>query len=300
MKYSNRNPFLKAELIQNTVRFSFRFWLCLCLTVFCFAAPSKAQQNKADSALEYEDDSITTNDSISYDFEWKTNPTDAFQKNKINTRISSDTAVQRLKNEAPYWYITRIEDMAQNPARLHTDKKYRDSLVAEGLWEEERVPTMFDKLLWQNWFDAAKWVFLTLIFLAAIIYFLASNKINLFYRSPAKAQSGEATGEENIFATDYKAMLAQSERAKDFRLAVRILYLQLLKDWSEKNIISYHPSFTDMHYLRQMQNKPMYKTFSAVIRYYEGAWYGGFAVPEVMYEKIKTEFTNLKKEARQL
>lgn len=282
----------------------FRLLLSCCFGILFFSIEIKAQDNLTDSIDKYNDTILTnkTDDSIGYAFDWKEREADAYVRNRLELHVSSDTSVQKLKASKEFWYVKSIETFTKNAYRIRHDKKYRDSLQKEGLlppdaqvFTEEQTS---DVWYLQTWFINVVWTLIIAVFLAAIAYFLSSKKISLFRRNQAKRNRDEAT-QENFIPPNYTALLAESESGKDYRVAIRILYLQSLKWLGEKNIISFHPSFTNTHYLLQLQNTHFYNGFSIVTRHYEWAWYGEFAVSETLYQKIKTDFINLTNEALQ-
>ncbi len=297
--------------VYNLIHFSFlrekmlfHFLLLLVMSA-CFSINTKAQDTSVtDSDEEYinsDTDSAQMSegyDTTGYYFNWKEYPDDPFTEEKINVRVSSDSSIQKFKEDDAFWYVKSIEQFKKNAYRLRYDKKYRNSLQREGLLppDEQEFTQEQNSNDWfvQPWFINTIWTIIIAIFIAAIAYFLLSNKINLFSRSSAKSGLEEVADEENLFSINYDPLLVKYEEQKNYRLAVRILYLQLLKMLSEKNIITYQPNFTNTHYLQQLYKSDLYKEFVVVTHHYEYIWYGEFAITEASYQKIKTDFLNMK------
>ena len=278
-----------------------RFVSLLVLTFFSFFKPAKAQDSSENSYHSYTTDSIIKNDSsdkTGYPFTIKEKSNEAYSKSKINIRISSDTTIKQLREQDDFWYVKSIEQIQKNKDRLQHDKKYRDSLQRLGLLapDEPGFSKEQSNEAWytQPWFINTIWTTIIALFVAAVFYFLMSKKIIFFSRNAVKISPPEI--EEDLFNVNYDALLVTYDAQKNYRLAVRILYLQLLKILSEKNIISYQPQFTNTHYLMQLNGTKFYNPFFTVTRYYEYVWYGEFAIPQSLYEKIKTDFANMKNE----
>lgn len=286
------------------------FFACLLLSYH----PSKAQTDSTtdgyttDSTIEIEDSTRVVEDSDIWEkqldttgkyFNWK-NTNDPYTNEQIKVRVSSDSTVQKLRGEEDFWYVKSIEDFNKNTLRLRYDKKYRDSLTKEGLLPpDEQVFTQEpDSNAWymQAWVNIVIWSIIILVFVGAILYFLLSNKINIFSRSAARSVVEEAQNEDNLFRTNYDALLRKYIDEKNYRFAVRVLYLQLLKTLSEKELIVFQPQLTNTHYLQQLYNRPFYKDFFVVTRHYEYIWYGEFALTETSFEKVQTDFNSLKNE----
>ncbi len=284
--------------------FGFVHFLLLSLMLY----QSSFAQSDSDS---YHRDSVSANqnagsdsvrtydgyDTTGYYFNWKQYPNDSYTTEKINVRISSDTSVQRLKNDDDFWYVKSIESFKKNAVRLRYDRKYRDSLSKEGLLPpDEQVfkeEESSNEWYYQPWFIRTVWVVIISIFIAAIVYFLSSNKISLFTKKAAKTNHNGATIEEDVFNLNYEFLLQKYVAEKNYRFAVRVLYLQLLKLFSERGIIAYQPQFTNAQYLQQLQPSSLYQNFFIVTRHYEYIWYGEFDVSESAFQTVRNDFVNL-------
>lgn len=240
-------------------------------------------------------------DTSGYYFNWKEYPDDLYSNEKITVRISSDSTVQRLKNDDAFWYIKSIEDFKKNAVRLRYDRKYRDSLRKEGLLppdaqvftEEQSSNTWYS----QRWVTTTIWCVIISIFVAAVVYFLLSNKINLFNKKSIKTNDENEKPENDLFSINYDQLFQKYSYEKNYRFAVRVLYLQLLKLLNERNLITYQPQFTNTHYLEQLQQSPLYPHFFTVTQHYEYIWYGEFSVSDASFQTVINDFANLKNEA---
>lgn len=287
------------------------FFVCLLLSYHSSKAQSDSVTDgyTSDSLVTNEDSSLSNDDSENeYNeldttgkyFNQKENDNDPYTTNQIKVRISSDSTVQKLRGEEEFWYVKSIEDFKKSKLRLRYDKQYRDSLTKEGLLPpDEQVFTQEpNSNAWflQPWFSVAIWSVIILVFVGAIVYFLLSNKINIFSRSAARSVVEETQDEENLFRTNYDTLLQKYISEKNYRFAVRVLYLQLLKTLSEKELIIFQPQLTNTHYLQQLYNAPFYNRFLTVTRHYEYIWYGEFVISETSFEKVQNDFINLKNE----
>jgi hypothetical protein len=69
------------------------------------------------------------------------------------------------------------------------------------------------------------------------------------------------------------------------------MFLRLLKEMAEKNIIQYKQDRTNLDYLLQLQPTGYYHDFFRITRNYEYSWYGLFDISEDAYNKVKNDFT---------
>ena len=83
---------------------------------------------------------------------------------------------------------------------------------------------------------------------------------------------------------------------KDFRLAVRYYYLQVLKDLSNKKIIDYHKDKTNTEYLFEIDNKALRDQFSHLSYIYAYVWYGEFLLDENSFKKAQNKYQSFLKQ----
>jgi len=76
------------------------------------------------------------------------------------------------------------------------------------------------------------------------------------------------------------------------------MFLRLLKDLSQKNIIQYAQGKTNFDYLMQLHPTKYYRDFFRITRNYEYSWYGQFDVTEDMYHIIQSDFSNFDRQLR--
>ncbi|HYK47998.1 MAG TPA: hypothetical protein VEV83_22625 [Parafilimonas sp.] len=228
-------------------------------------------------------------DTSQYFFTWKKDSSDRFAYTKIQQRLLPDSAIQRLKNSKDFWYIPAIEKLER---RIKDDPAFRDSLLKAANKEITNEESNFTQ---QPWFNQMLWLIIISIFIAAIIYFLVQNKINLFAKE-SLARTTETFGDDengDIFRLQYSELLRRAEHEQNYRSAVRLLYLQTLKLLAETGHIQYQQDYTNLQYVQQLSKSSLYGNFFTVTRHYEFVWYGKFEISKALYEKVKNDFLTL-------
>src|SRR6202008_5038202 len=156
-----------------------------------------------------------------------------YTQEKIAQRHLIDKDVNELKKQDDFWYIPAIEKLK---TRLKNDPKFRDSLMHEK--NNTLNGDQKNDITQQPWFNLLVWCIIIGVFLAAIIYFLLQNKINLFSKESVYAAEDENEREdEDIFHLSYTKLIQQAERENDYRVVIRLMFLQTLKILSETNTI---------------------------------------------------------------
>jgi hypothetical protein len=195
-----------------------------------------------------------------------------YERLEIQQRNIPDTVIKRLKEEKAFWYADKDFNKKIKEKKQENNKRY--------------VP-----LSEQTWFQTLLWLLIIGGFAAAVIWYLADNRVGLFRKKNKKAkEDDERVMPENIFAINYQLEIDKATTQNNYRLVVRLMFLRLLKNLSERNIILYKQDKTNFDYLMQLQPTAFYKDFFRITRNYEYSWYGKFEVSVEAYSIIKGEF----------
>lgn len=139
------------------------------------------------------------------------------------------------------------------------------------------------------------WIILG-IFILALIYFIVRAILNRNVGNkkvnPVDYFDDEVPPSE-IPLTELQKRLKEALDAEDYRAAVRIYYLFILKDLSTKNWINWQREKTNMHYLYEMQSKSYFNEFNQTVNYFEIIWYGKRKINQVQFKTIQPSFTDL-------
>jgi len=202
-----------------------------------------------------------------------------------------DTLVKRLQGEDDFWYVNYEFDKIKKKKQQATydkDTKRKSS-------EEER-PTVFQS----GWFQTLLWIFIIGGFVTFIIIFLANSNAGLFRRKNTAIQSDEEMEliTDNIFEINYQKEIDKAVSNGNYNFAVRLMFLRVLRNLTDKKIIQYTPDRTNFDYLLQLQPTDYYKDFFKLTRNYEYSWYGHFDVDMERYSWIRRDFENFDQKLR--
>jgi hypothetical protein len=176
--------------------------------------------------------------------------------------------VEEIKKDKAFWYL----DYKQK------QKQQTGTPVRAGRWVQNLL-----------------WGIIILAFVVILILFLANSNIRIFRKSASTMDETESGfDDEDVHRINYEKELHKAVSNGDLRLAVRLLYLQTLKELSERELISYKQDRTNGDYLMQLSNTAYYREFFALTRNYEYVWYGKFPVSTGAFETIRNQFSNFK------
>ena len=138
--------------------------------------------------------------------------------------------------------------------------------------------------------NMATLVIIVVVFIGMLAWYLFQNNIIRRRRGIVSEKKETAFHEENIFEIDYQGEIEKAIRSTNYRLAVRLMFLRLLKNLSQKNIIQYKQERTNFDYLSQLRQGRYYHDFCRLTRDYEYTWYGKFDLSPEMFGIIKNDF----------
>ena len=191
--------------------------------------------------------------------------TGGFSDSIIPRRLP-DSVVKDLREDDAFWYANEVFKRQQ--------PKQRTSIFSHPL------------------FQTFLWVVIIAGFVTFLILYLANSNVGLFRSSSNLAPDAESVDTNDIFSINYQREIEKAVAMSEYRLAIRLMFLRLLKDLADHDIIQYKQDSTNLDYLMQMQSTGMYPDFFRLTRNYEYSWYGQFDVDKEKFVVIKKEFDN--------
>ncbi len=148
-----------------------------------------------------------------------------------------------------------------------------------------------------SWFGDAGPVLQIVLYvlIGALIIFILYKliKSNIFVRNKkvsAKKVFSIEDADEHIHESDLERFLRESLENKDYRQAVRIYYLMVIRGLSMKNLINWQKDKTNFQYLMEVRKSDLYTGFSDLTLFYEQIWYGNAMIEENIFNKLSPVF----------
>jgi len=188
----------------------------------------------------------------------------------LNQRNISSTVKDSFLNQSDFWYVNYKEK---------EKKTSSNNSQSVGL---SSVP----------WLGTFLWIVIIFGFLIFIAWWYTTNGQGaLFRRTPKNFATDNELHDipDDIFAINYASAINRAVTNNDYRLAIRLMYLQILANMHTRNIINYKQDATNFDYLMQLHQTGYYPAFFKVTRHYEYAWYGLFPVNQQVFDVIKQD-----------
>ncbi|MGZ3880922.1 MAG: DUF4129 domain-containing protein [Flavisolibacter sp.] len=251
-----------------------------CLTFFISSAQvldSVSSVITHDTASESETNSSSDEN---YQFKELTGP------GKIDTRNVSDADLKKIKSDKDYWYVNTV------PPR-NRQKSTSPGVNQKGEKEADDQPRGVFNI---GWLNTVFWILLIAGFVALLTWFLSTANIRLFRKKAKNEEEAQEDAVTDIFHLDFDRDIQKAIDARDYTLAVRLMYLQTLRVLSDRNLINYSHEKTNSDYLFQLASTAYYKPFFRLTRSFDYIWYGQFPLSEDSFTAIRNDFTSFKQQ----
>ncbi|ASZ11382.1 hypothetical protein KTO58_18225 [Chitinophaga pendula] len=132
--------------------------------------------------------------------------------------------------------------------------------------------------------------------LAILFYFLRHQGV---FRRHSKKITEELPGQEEeeiTVAGAYEQKIQAAVAAGQYRLAVRLLYLQALRILESKQLIAITKDKTNADYLRALYKTQWYSSFAGITLDYEYIWYGEMLLNDEQFKQVYGQFRAFKNE----
>ncbi len=141
--------------------------------------------------------------------------------------------------------------------------------------------------------------FLAIICTAAIIFAVIKlsgmDIMQILTGKPTETDIPYFDSIENIHGINFDQNIEIAVSNKNYRLAVRILYLKSLKTLSDSGFIDWQISKTNSAYVNELNHPEKKQEFLSLTKQFECIWYGGFYLKNTRYQDIERAFKDFVK-----
>jgi hypothetical protein len=131
----------------------------------------------------------------------------------------------------------------------------------------------------------------------AIVRIIVANRLQVFYRAPRRPMAVKSE-EGGSLEDDLDGQLMHFMQTKNYRQAVRYLYLKTLRLLNERGLIRYRQEATNQEYWQQLRATPQGSSFRNLTMIYEQVWYGEFPLEDGLFGRLHQYFEEFYKSVR--
>lgn len=146
-----------------------------------------------------------------------------------------------------------------------------------------------------NWFII---ILASLVLLFFILRLTGMTGTGLFGKKNRGEKMRYNIGDENIHGIDFEAAIQHAVESRNFRLAVRLLYLQSLKKLTDNGLINWQLNKTNIAYVKELQGTAYHQHFGHLTFQFENNWYGDLPINETEFEKVSDQFNQFNRQLK--
>ena len=198
-----------------------------------------------------------------------------YDKSEIDVRNINDNDLQNYKNNKDFDYRKEITTPENYFAKILN--KIINFFFGNG--------NLFGKII--------KYIIIALFFIFIIIKLLGFKANSLFYKN--KSIENIIPIEENIDNIkdlDIDKIINNAIKNKDYKKAIRYLFIKTLKQLSSKEIINWQINKTNRDYYYEISDKNIKEQFIKLSQIFTYVWYGDFKINEEKFTELKQYFSN--------
>lgn len=197
---------------------------------------------------------------------------------KVIWRKFDETKIERFRNNKAFDY--RDKEPTQAKETMSWLEKWLNDLFDLNL-DGETNDVIFDIIT----------IVLIVAALVAIIWGITGVQFRwLFTGKGIKTSPSFSVEEENIHEISFADEIAMAEASGNFRKAVRLNYLQMLKALADHSLIAWEAQKTNHEYARELRNTAYADDFSKLTYWFDYIWYGEFPIHKELYDEIRKKF----------
>jgi hypothetical protein len=186
--------------------------------------------------------------------------------------------------------------------KYRADKEFqyeRSAVPPQSLWDRfwewfwDKVGSIFSTKAGSRTFRTI-FIIVSIAILVFFIYKLTGmSKTGLFGRKGASGLDYSAS-DENIHTINFEDAIQQAIDNGNYRLAVRLLYLQSLKALSDRGLINWQINKTNVAYVDELSGTAYHQSFDKLTLQFENNWYGDVPITAAEFAPVREQFNRFK------
>jgi len=162
-------------------------------------------------------------------------------------------------------------------------------------WLNEKDPAVIGSYLYY-FFKALLWT-LFLASLGLMAYSLyKNNNLGIIGRKKQILDLSPKELEDKVLETNWQELINSAIDKQQFNVAIRLLFLNLLKSLNHAKLIEWNKSKTIRDYQKELAIS-YHQEFASLAKYYQYSWFGDVVIDELHFNKVHMEFNTFNQNA---
>jgi hypothetical protein len=165
-------------------------------------------------------------------------------------------------------------------------------------WFWRKVEELLSTEAGKNTFKTLLTVLAVAVLVYTIMKLTGMTSAGLFGNRNTSEKLPYSTHEEDIHAISFEEAIEQAVKDGNYRLAVRLLYLQSLKKLTDKGLINWQINKTNIAYVQELSGTFYQQSFNELTLKFETNWYGDRHIAPDEFRLVQDQFNQFNKQIR--
>ncbi len=189
-----------------------------------------------------------------------------------------------------------IDTYKENSDYLHYDSSPTHETNRLLAWLTDKLKTYFDGVTPDGVASVLRIIVKVVLWLLGlfaifmIVFTLFKANISVVQRPDTSVALNYQQLEEN-FETDWNSLIEDSINARQFNVAIRLLFLQTIQHLHQRKCIVWEKDKTNYDYLRELGHSDLRLPFGSLVSYYNFGWFGDYTIEEAEFAEIQQQFS---------
>ena len=198
----------------------------------------------------------------------------------IDVRLLSDNLLDKYKNDPEF-------DYDGGP------KEAEDWISKIRNWINQQLAILRSSKTYSTLLDYLYYGLMIAALILIIRGLIKADRRGLLFGKINSNEIKMIESEEDISQFNFDELITAAAERKDYKLAVRYLFLKSLKLLSEKELIELRNNKTNHQYLSEIKNHRISSAFQIATSRFEWIWYGDFPVDDKVMKSSQNDFNEL-------
>lgn len=206
----------------------------------------------------------------------------------VKNKIVFDSAIVEVREPAAKQQQELLNNRDYKYDRIGPAPKTFWERIKDWFWQ--KIDELFSSKGGSIGFRIFEYLLIATAIVLIILLLLKNNVRALFYGKSATIPIDFKEFEDDIHKINFNELITAALSEKDFRRAVRLHFLKLLKELTDKNLITWKIDKTNNDYSIELSNSKYNKHFKELAFSYEYIWYGNFQLDETNFNSTIEKF----------
>jgi len=198
----------------------------------------------------------------------------------IDVRLLSDDLLDKYKNDPEFNYDGGPEEADDWITKIKN-------------WINQQLAILRSSKTYSTLLDYLYYALMIAALILIIRGLIKADRRGLLFGKINSNEIKMIESEEDISQINFDELIAAAAERKDYKLAVRYLFLKSLKLLSEKELIELRNNKTNYQYLSEIKNNRISSAFQIATSRFEWIWYGDFPVDDNVLKSSQNDFNEL-------